>query len=196
AGALDSKWADLIVGGGLGPWREVYEPVAPRVEIGVPRNQQRADACRSERRECSRKLLVAAGLGDNDGLIDATGRLFDLRQLVWGKDWIEQNPDEWDARRQVAQQPETLRLHSIWVHGIAGGVAARPVEALDQSLAYRISAYSKYNWNGRCGALGRARRRIAANRDEHAYVTADEIGRHRRQQIVLTARPSVLDGQI
>src|SRR5215471_18276745 len=47
-----------------------------------------------------------------------------------------------------------------------------------------------------CGALGRARRRIAADRGEHVDPAAHEIGRHFRQAVVFTARPAEFDRDI
>ena len=113
-----------------------------------------------------------------------------------GKARIEQNANEWNARHQVAQQTKPLRLHDICVQGIAGRVATGVVKALDQSLADRIAAYPEHDGNGRGGTLGRAGRGVAADRDEHAYSTTDEIGRYRGEQVVTTARPPELNREI
>src|SRR5262249_22146981 len=165
-------------------------------ESGLRRNQQRAYTCRGERRKCFRKFLVGAGLGNEDTLIGAARCLFNLRQLVWGKARIEQNANQWNARHQVTQQPEPLWLHDISVQRIAGRVATGVVKALDQSLADLIAAYTEYDGDTERSARGRAGRGIAADGDEHAHPTADEIGRHRRQQVVLTARPAELDRHV
>jgi len=75
-------------------------------------------------------------------------------------------------------------------------VAAGPVPALDQAHADRIAAQSEHDRNGRGGALGRERRRLAAGRRQHVHPAAHQLGRHFRQAVVLTARPAELDRNV
>src|SRR5262245_17870178 len=94
------------------------------------------------------------------------------------------------------QQLSPRLLNDSCVQCIAGRVATVVIKALDQSLADRIAAYPEHDGDGRRGTLRRAGRGVAADRDEHAYSTADEIGRYRGQQVVATARPPELDQEI
>src|SRR5262249_59058423 len=115
--------------------RKADDLVAPRVEVGVCRDQQRAHAFARERRECGLEFLVGAGLGDQDALIDAARRLLDLLQLSRRrrKLRVEQNADERDAGRELAQQPEPLWLHEICQQGNPGRVASGTTETRDQA---------------------------------------------------------------
>jgi hypothetical protein len=97
-------------------------------------------------------------------------------------------------RHQIAQEAEALRLQKNCLQHDAGHVAAWPVEALDQASADRIASYREHDRDARCSVLGRERR--AAHRGEHDHAAAHQIGGHRRQQLVLTARPAELDRNV
>ena len=78
-----------------------------------------------------------------------------------------------------------------------GDVAARPIEAGDETQPDRIVA----DWRRRSGivavaALAASAAGVAADRDDHGHLAADQIGRQRRQSIVLTLRPAVFDRHV
>lgn len=74
-------------------------------------------------------------------------------------------------------------------------VAARPAKARDETELDRVGARFKYDWNSRGCRLCRKRRR-GAGRSNHRYLATHQIGRHRRQPVVLPLRPAVLDRNI
>src|SRR5262245_22660752 len=83
--ARDRVFAKLVNGGQALPGRKSDDLLTPRVEIGVCRDQQRADVCAYERCERGLKFLVGARVGDQDALIDTACRLLDLLALPPGR---------------------------------------------------------------------------------------------------------------
>src|SRR5262249_5249742 len=148
--------------------------------------------------ECGFESRIITRIGDDNALVDRARRLLNITQLARGgrKSRVEQNADQRSARYQLTQQPEALRLHKRGEQSDAGRVAAGTVDTLDQPGADRIAAQSEHDRDGRGGALGRERRRVAAGGRQHAYPAAHEIGRYCRQKIVLAARPAELDRNV
>ena len=144
------------------------------------------------------EFAVGARFGNNDPLIDGARRLLDPLQLTLSrrKARIEQNPDKCNPRHEVAQQAQPFRLHEPRQQRDAGGVAAGPVPALDQADTDRIAAQPEHDRDGRGRALGGECRRLAAGRRQHVHSAAYQLGRHRGQQIVLTARPAKLNRDV
>src|SRR5207248_11070962 len=75
-------------------------------------------------------------------------------------------------------------------------IAARSTEAGDEAGLERICAPHKDNRNARGRSLRRLGGGVAPGRDNHAYLAANEIGRQRRQAIILTLRPAMLDRHV
>jgi hypothetical protein len=77
-----------------------------------------------------------------------------------------------------------------------GEVAARPIEARDQTGLDRVVASAEDDRNLRGRGFGRAYRQRAAGRRNHADSAADQIRCQFRQSIVIIVRPAVLDHYI
>ena len=91
------------------------------------------------------------------------------------------------------QQAEPLSFERIGQNVDSGDVPARSVVARDQARFYRIAADGEDDGNGRGRGLRRQRRRLSAARHEHRDLAADQIGRQRRQPIILAVCIAVLD---
>ena len=76
--------------------------------------------------------------------------------------------------------------------GYAREVAARPIEACDESHRDRIGCHREHDRNGGGGRLSRACRH-SSSRGDHRHLIVNQLGRKRRQSIDLTSRPTVFD---
>src|SRR5262249_39336106 len=76
------------------------------------------------------------------------------------------------------------------------GGSATPGEACGESKLDWVFANDEYGRDGRCCSFGRERMNCAAGRDDHSHLSADEIGDHCLQAIVLALRPMVLDRHV
>jgi hypothetical protein len=98
-----------------------------------------------------------------------------------------------DARRwkQLVQQFQPLRrdFHRL---GHARDVAAWPVQTGDEAELDRIGAGFEHDRNGRGRRLRRQCRRGAGS-GNYRDVTLNQIGRQRRQPVILALRPAVFD---
>jgi hypothetical protein len=86
--------------------------------------------------------MSLAGIGDLDHAqfnADRCERL-DRGELADSRGFggIAQNRDAADARRDFFEQLEPFRSNGVFEHKKAGGIPARPRQALDQARAYRI----------------------------------------------------------
>jgi hypothetical protein len=92
--------------------------------------------------------------------------------------------DNRKARRsgqEFVQQTELLGPDLLGHIRKAGDVAARPVEAGDETEFDGIAAAAEYNRNGLGRSLGGGSRNPAARRHDHRHSAADQIGRQCRQ---------------
>jgi hypothetical protein len=93
---------------------------------------------------------------------------------------------------QLVQQRQTLRCQLGAQVAHAREVAARPIQAGDKAKFDRVEAHEEYDRNGGGGRLGGHGRRTI--RDNHRYLTLNQIGRQCRQPIVLPVCPAIFDG--
>ena len=99
----------------------------------------------------------------------------------------------WD---DLVQQLQPLRPDRHGELGDAGHIAAWLTQAGYKSKGNRIATDREDDRNP-CGrGLCRQGRRGAAERGDHGHLTTNQIGRKRRQSIILTACPAVLDGYV
>ena len=91
-------------------------------------------------------------------------------------------------------QPLARDFHAQARH--AGEITSRPRQAVHHSKCDRVATHLKDNRDRRSRRFRRERDRSAAGRGQYGYLPADEIGRERRQSIVLAFRPSILDRDI
>src|SRR5262245_58083217 len=88
------------------------------------------------------------------------------------------------------------RFPPISTEADTGDVAARLVEAGDETSLDRIEAAAEDDRNGRGRGFGRECRRYEVWRDDDGYPAADQIGRQFRQPIIVIVRPEVFDGHV
>src|SRR5262245_1255279 len=134
---------------------------------------------------------------DMDLLINCTSSFVNVFQLLLATLTlrVEEHSRQRGSRNEFAQEPQSLRPQLRGEHVHPGGVAARPVEAGDQTKCDRVAAAGKDNRNF-CG------RRLGGNRgsrsrcDDHVDLPANQISRERRQLIIFTLGPAVLDSHV
>ena len=108
---------------------------------------------------------------------------------------IDQHRDDGSLGRKLAQDLDPFLTQLCHDHGRAGGVAARTVIAGDKAGDDRVDADDEHNGNCRGRGLGRQScwRRL---REDHISRQADQLGRQRRQPVVIALCPAVLDRDI
>ena len=130
-------------------------------------------------------------------LIDRTSSFVNVFQLFLDTRSlrIDEHCCQRGSRNKFAQEPQSLRPQLRGEHVHPGDVAARPVEAGDQTKCDRVTAAGKDNRN-LCG------RRLGGNRgstprcDDHVHLPTNQISRERRQSIILTLGPAVFDRHV
>ncbi len=80
--------------------------------------------------------------------------------------------------------------------GHAGHVATRPGETGDESPRDGIAAAGEDDRDRRGRRLGGADHDVAAARDDHLRLAADQISRQFRQPIIMALRPAEFDRQV
>jgi hypothetical protein len=113
-----------------------------------------------------------------------------------GRAPIEQRRNDIRTGNQLVQQRKPLRIEQRNHRIDAGQVAARPVEAWNETVLDWIVAAAEHNGDCRGGCLGRqCRRGAAAGHDDH-HLALHEIGGHRREQIGMAIGPAILDRKV
>jgi hypothetical protein len=166
-----------------------------RVEEGSSGDEKRADALFYERCERCIQFSVVVRPPHKQLLIDRFGRRFELQQFLLRR-WearIHEYADKWNPRHELAQQAEPLRLHFIGPKRVASNVAAGSTQARNQAGLDGVASHPEDDWDClRC--LDRnGGRNIAADADQDGHFVIDQIGSERRQLVVVTVRPTVLD---
>jgi hypothetical protein len=93
------------------------------------------------------------------------------------------------------QERELLRGHVDPEKARPGDIPAGPVEARHDAGPDWVSAIDEDDGNGCRRSFGRKRRGIGVSNDQQDLAT-NQIGRQRRQSIILLFRPAVFDHQI
>ena len=131
--------------------------------------------------------LTCAGGEDFDLLSNGWRCRADVGDKGFGK-WIvgiDQRGQARGTRHQLLQQSNPFGPQ-LPGHGTdAGDIAARPVEAGNQTCLDRIAAAAEDDWNGRSCRFGRGRRSRAAGRGDDIYSQANQIGCQFRQPIII-----------
>src|SRR5215813_2064862 len=204
AGAVAHQSAGL---NGLAPPVACGQRVAIRERDEVPMsvevkwagaNKQRPSSGLDDRREGGIEFAFIDGSHDQDLPPESTCRRFYGAQIGLRLQdvRVHQRSDNRRLWNQLMQQFKPLRLQSSTVKAYAGNVAARPIQAGDVAVFYRISPSDKDN-GYRCGRGFRRHQdqgRIADN--HHGHPTTDQISRHRRQSIGLILRPVEFDRHV
>src|SRR5438105_13388909 len=79
-------------------------------------------------------------------------------------------------RTELAQQFQSFRGQRTGEDGHAGDVTPWPVEACDESELDRVAADYEHNRDGRSRSLRGLCRGNAADREDHRYLLAHELG--------------------
>ena len=109
---------------------------------------------------------------------------------------IDERADGRRRRDQAVQQLQPLRLQLHAQRGHAGEIAARPVQAGDQPERDRIGAGEEHDRNGPGRGLGGEHAEHLAGDGDHRDLSADQVGRQRRQPVVLLLRPAIFDRDV
>src|SRR5215472_6377868 len=106
---------------------------------------------------------------------------------------VEEHADQSCCWNEIVQEPDPLCLNSRQQKIYPCRVAAWPVEAGDEAELDRVVAGTEDDRNGRGCCFGSERRLRAPCGGDDGDVTVNQIGRERRQSVVLTFRPAILD---
>src|SRR5262245_41769027 len=115
--------------------------------------------------------------------------------LEFKKVRVAQHGDDGSCGHQLVQQSEQLGGQGSNDKDDAGDVAARSVEACDQTSSDGIGSYDEYDRRRRGCGFGCVRRPTARPNDR-GHLPADEIGRQSRYPIWLIVRPAILDSDV
>jgi hypothetical protein len=94
------------------------------------------------------------------------------------------------------QQPDPLAGDQGTEPAHSGGIAARPVEAGNVALAYRVAAGREHDRNGFGRRHGSQHRSAASCRGDHVDLAADQIGGKSRQSIMPVFCKTVFDRDV
>ena len=172
--------------------------IAAADEERIGQDDQRADP--ESGQACEGRFDVAFGAGLDDMYLQsecAGSRLRPLRGWLAksGIARVDERGDDVGPRYHLVQLLYLL-LHKFRAQvGHAGGVAARPGKAGDQPLDYGVGRGRKHDRDRRRRGLCRERR-WSAGRGYHRDLPAHQLGRERRQPIVVTLRPAIFDRHV
>src|SRR5262249_33629297 len=110
--------------------------------------------------------------------------------------WICEDRDVGSHRDQFEHHPKPLGHCLAAGQGHAGDIAARSVEARDDTKRHWIAADYEDNGDTRSRCFGGPDRRSASSRDDYRYSSADEVSRQCGQPIVLTVCVAVFERYI
>jgi hypothetical protein len=99
-------------------------------------------------------------------------------------------------RRQLTEQAEPLGSDLSIQRCDTGRIAAGTIQALHQAEPDRVGAGGEHDRDRRGRLLRRHRGGRAAGRDDESDALANQLGRHARQQLVLAARPAIVDRSV
>ena len=99
-------------------------------------------------------------------------------------------------RHQFQQQFETLCSHFDPKQDDAGGISAGLVETADEPDPDRVGGLHKDDRDRLGRSFGCKRTSRALQSNDHRYLTANQLGDQRRESIVLTLRPEVLERHV
>jgi hypothetical protein len=127
-------------------------------------------------------------------------RCASLRVSLFGQGievvWVHQQRDALDVRNQLVQKLDSLGSKYVRSEHYSGDMAARPVETCHQSEADRITAYGEDNWDRRTCVPSSARRGHVSGRCDGGHTLRHQLGRERRQGLIVTVRPPFLNADI
>ena len=97
------------------------------------------------------------------------------------------------TRYQIVQQRQPLCHKHIGEKRDTGDIGGRVIDAPHKAEFDRVAAGREDDRNASGRRLGRLRHGAAAGRVDHSHLSANEIARQRKQQIMLFAAPAIID---
>src|SRR5262245_54177437 len=154
---------------------QIYQPGEDSIEIAISTGVENLEL---EPQRASR-CLEFAGLDLGDGMHP-----------------IDECADGCRRRDQSLQQFQPLRLQLNAHRGHTGEIGTRSIQASDKPECDRINAGDEDDRNGRGRSFGREHSKDVTGLGDYGDLLMDQIGRQRRQPMVLLLRPAILDGDI
>ena len=178
--------------------RQRNDPVAAVVEERIGPERKSGDALARNGFEGGVDLRLVARRQDANRYGNGARCLSNFLQLAHGrcKAWVAEIADRCSGWHQHMQQSEPFCFQKIGQNVHPGYVAARPVVIHYKARLDRVAAHDEDDWDGGGRRLCSQRRRLATARDEHGHRPSDQLGRHRRQAIVLTVHKTIFHGDV
>src|SRR5258705_9979396 len=106
---------------------------------------------------------------------------------------VQEDGDQRSCRNQLVQEPKPLWLHLCNEKIYPRRVAARSIQTGYEAELDRVVTAVEYDRD--CGGcrFGCERRGIASGCDNHSHLTTSQLGRERRQAIILALGPAIFD---
>src|SRR5262249_5670996 len=102
-------------------------------------------------------------------------------------------PDHSRVWHQIVEQFQPFGCERVVQEGRSSDIAARSVEAGNETEFDRVAADREYDWNARrCGFGGKWCRR-ALDCHDHSHAVANQIGSQCRQSVETTLGPAIFD---
>ena len=166
--------------------RQIGNLFGPAAEVRIAADEERSGPLLDQACEGRVDLAFGAGSQHDELQPERARRSLGLIQFQLGIRIVRvhQHGDDRGVGNELVQQLQSLRREQIGEESDARDIAARPVEARDKSVLDRVAAETEDD-RDRCGRrLGRERR-DRSDCGDHGHLTADQIGRQRRQPIIL-----------
>src|SRR5262249_25597467 len=147
-------------------------------------------------RESGLDFAFAAGANDPNRHPQAAGgrlRFLQLKLVAWIRR-IPEHTDDGGLRDEIVEKPEAFGVQIARQYGGASAIAARSAETRYVPLPDWIAAGHE-NDRDACGQRHHDGIGAGADRDQR-HTTLDQIGRERRQSIILILCPTIFDRQI
>jgi hypothetical protein len=177
--------------------REREQRRTPHSEIGLRRDEQRADLLLKQRREAGFDIALRRHMLDQECPAERSGGGLRIAHVGFGVriDLRGEHSDRCVAGCNIAEKLEAFGHQRIGQEGDPGDIAAGPVDARNKTHCHRIDAGDKDDGNGcRRGFGGRCR--WCGVREDDVDAALHEFGRQRRQARILAIGVPVLERNI
>jgi hypothetical protein len=166
------------------------KPFRLAVEKTVVRDHEPADALFGEPGKGRLEIVLGPGIENLNRQAERLTGLLKSADLRWRKRVcvVDQRTNNLCGRDQAMQQLELFRLELGAERNHAGGVATRPVQAVDQTERHRIAPGQEHDRNRFGERLGGNRTGNLAGLHDHADRPANQVAGHGRQPIGLLLR--------
>jgi hypothetical protein len=177
------------------PTRQCNDLIASVEEISIGRDEERPGSLVCQGREGRINFSLSAGIQNTDppakharGGVQVSRLDFSIRI---GR--IDERGNQRGCGNQLHDHFQTFCDQFSGAPSDARDIATWPVQAGDETQFDRIATDREHDGNRDRRCLGRECRGGTDRRDNRAHLTTHQIGRHRRQAIILTFRPAIFD---